>query len=215
MLKYSIRTLGIVVLCMSVYLTALARGSGIWPQITVSLTIAILLVFTLGTIFWRDGWQSFGVGFAVAGWLYFLLVFVNLIGLRQTLITQTAIDWMYQQIHASKVPSGVRTVYETRTVNGKQVVTVHHVEAPPTPLTTSAPALPTSAPVPAPIPAIAKTYYATPAAPQPGSLTWVDPYSFANIGHALWTLIVGLTCGFVAHYFFMRSGRYTATRTVT
>ena len=162
----------------------------------------------MGAVFWRDGWRSFGVGFAVAGWLYFLLAFVNLIGLRQTLITQSALDWMYNQIHASKFPPGMRpVVYESTVAGGQRVVAVRYVA--------SSPAVQPYAPVlPGPVAAPANTYYpAGTITPQPASSVLVHPHSFANIGHALWTLIAGVSSGLVAHLLFMRSRRDTATDT--
>ena len=187
---------------MSVYFTALAHGSGFWPQVTVSLTFAILVAFTLGSLYWVDGSRAFGVGFAISAWLYFLLVFADFVGLRQVLVTHTAVEWIYQKLHVSTIPAGMVPVQETRIINGRPVVSVRYVAQPqsvtPYPVLQSVP--PSNSPGEWPV--LASSSYAVgTAAPRPAKAVLVDPHSFANIAHALWTLIVGAAGGLVAHIF--------------
>ena len=75
MLRYSLGSLFLVLLYLSIGCAALANASGLWPQVSITLTLAILVLFSLGAIFWRERRRVFAIGFAATGWLYFLLVF--------------------------------------------------------------------------------------------------------------------------------------------
>ncbi len=52
MLRYSLATLAAVIVCLSIYSAALAQGDGLWPQISVTLTVSILLFATLAIFAW-------------------------------------------------------------------------------------------------------------------------------------------------------------------
>ena len=52
MLRFSLGSLFLALLYLSIGCAALANASGIWPQVAVTLTLAILVVFSLGAIFW-------------------------------------------------------------------------------------------------------------------------------------------------------------------
>lgn len=131
MFRYSIATLGFVVLCFSIYCAALSQPLGIWPQVAVTLTVAILLFYTLAAMCWRMRFRPFTFGLAVTGWIYFLLVFVNWIGIRHSLLMQAALDWAHVRIHAPTTRTVTyahqRPDFETRIINGKPVRVARYV----------------------------------------------------------------------------------------
>ena len=110
MLRYSLASLAIVIVSLSIYSAALAQGNNLWPQISVTLTVSILLLATLAAVFSRNSSRVFAMGFSIVGWLYFTIVFAGFTGgVRENLLTQTAINWLYGQVHAPGT-QGVNTV---------------------------------------------------------------------------------------------------------
>jgi hypothetical protein len=99
LLRYSLASLAAVIVCLSIYSAALAHGDEVWQQISVTLTLSILLFATLAAVFSRS--RTFAIGFSIVGWLYFAIAFLGFSGgVRDSLLTHTAINWLYGQVHA-------------------------------------------------------------------------------------------------------------------
>ena len=209
MLRYSLGTLLLGLLYLSIGFGALANASAIWLQIAVTLSVAILLLFTLAAIVWTERRRVFAIGFAVAGWLYFVLVFAGLGDVRSYLLTQTATDGLYVMMHGQQQTSAGRWVTLQTLAPGGAVTTKQLVyPAPPVPRVAGqqgprpttvygqpAPALAYRQPTPA------LTYV------QVAVAQTVDSYLFANIGHSIWAVIVAFVGGVVAQLLFLKNQR--------
>ncbi len=202
MLRYSLASLATVIVVLSIYSAALAQGDDLWPQISVTLTVAVLLFATLAAVFSRS--RTFAMGFSIVGWLYFTIVFSGFAGVRENLLTQTAINWLYGQVHAPGT-QGVSTVtfqparaYTSLGGTVTRYVPVQSTSSAPRPVPEYAlRSITTSTGVQQ---TIALT--AIPAAPTPAL---VSPYHFAQIGHSLWVVLIGAMGGVVAQVLYARS----------
>jgi len=87
----------LVVLVAAIGSAALANPTNAWKAATITLTVAVLVVATLVAI---AGRSSSARGFAVAGWLYFVLVFGTNFGLQDDLLTDWCVDRLYRLVHA-------------------------------------------------------------------------------------------------------------------
>jgi hypothetical protein len=184
MLRYSLGSLFLVLLYLSIAFAALVNATGVWPQVAVTLTLAILVVVSLGAIFWNERRRVFAIGFSATGWLYFLLVFSSVTNVRPYLLTESATHQLFITMHGEQVAPQITVTYP----NGLgQVQTARYA----TPL--PAPVLPGSSPVGsnAPTPA-----YALYTAHTPVTLgRFVNPQLFSNIGHSLWAIIAAFAGG--------------------
>ena len=77
MLRYSLASLFLILLYFSIGCAALVNATGIWPQVAVTLAVAILLVMTLAAVCWKEKARMFALGFSISGWAYFLLIFAS------------------------------------------------------------------------------------------------------------------------------------------
>lgn len=194
MLRYSLGSLFLVLLYLSVGCAALVNSSGVWPQAAVTLTIAILVLFSLAAVFWDQRRRVFAIGFSATGWLYFLLVFSSVTNVRPYLLTESATNWLFTAIHGDQAgPHGV--AWETVVSTGgparvQRVVYAAPVRVPP-PLPPTGYA---NSPAPGYAPAVAR------AIP-------VDYYSFGSIGHSLWAVIAAFIGGVTAQALYARSRR--------
>jgi hypothetical protein len=195
MLRYSLGSLFLVLLYLSIGCAALVNASGVWPQVAITLTLAILILFSLGAIFWTERRRIFAIGFSATGWLYFLLVFSNVTNVRPYLLTESATNQLFITMHSKQL--GPKIVYQTVTTATGPASSQTYVF--PTPVlsgprpASSNPAAPVySAPV-AYAPVYSSQYSAVPVVGQ-----YVNPQSFGNIGHSLWTVIVAFVGGVTA-----------------
>lgn len=200
MLRYSLGSLFLTLLYLSIGCAALVNASGVWPQVAITLTLAILVVFSLGAIFWTERRRVFAIGFSATGWLYFLLVFSDVTNVRPYLLTESATNQLFTTMHSKQMGS-YNIVYQTVTApNGtSQVQTAVY----------AAPVLPPPLPGPSPAGSITPTpaYALQPYAPAAYPFSYssigvgrqfVSPQSFSNIGHSLWAIIVAFVGGVTA-----------------
>ena len=215
MLRYSLGTLFLVLLYLAIGFAALVNASGIWPQVAITLAIAVLVLFSLGAVFSSQGWRTFAIGFSATGWLYFLLVFSELTTIRPYLLTESAMNQLFMTMHGDQ-PGQYRVVMQTMAgPNGPMTVQslvyanpvlpgpTRATPAPPsvyTPPSASASAYTVTA-----IPATAPRTLPSPAAGQP----IVDLQSFANIGHSLWAVIIGFVGGTTAQVLHRKARKQT------
>ena len=106
MLRFSVASLLLFVFFAAVGSAALANPTDLWRQITVTLTVATLLFAALAAAYSRGASRTFAGGLALAGWLYFILAFVGAFGLRDNLLTDTAVEWIAVTIHGDQAGIG-------------------------------------------------------------------------------------------------------------
>lgn len=206
MLRYSLGSLFLLLLYLSIGCAALVNATGIWPQVAVTLTLAILVLFSLAAIFWTERRRVFAIGFSATGWLYFLLLFSDVTNVRPYLLTESLMNRLFITMHGEQMAP--RLVYQTvTTANG-----------PPSLQTAvyATPVLPS--PLPGPTGSNAPTpywqAYPFPVALSPASTQqYVDPQSFANIGHSLWAVIIALAGGITAQVLAKRQKQANTVQT--
>lgn len=201
MLRYSLATLCLALLYVSVACAALVNATPLWQSVAITMAIAVMVAGTLAAVYWRERAREFAIGFAVTGWIYFILAYTTVVPIRSQLITQMANDALYAAIHEQQAV-------------GPYAVSVRMLQTPSGPVTTQslvytappAPAeVPLTLPQPAPAPLAAAPVMQLP--PRPVAITAppVDAYSFGNIGHSIWVVLVACLGGAVAQLFSRRS----------
>jgi hypothetical protein len=99
MLKFSLLGLLLIVLVEAVGCAAIAGNNELSRQTIMSLAIGLLIAANLAAIFRPSGRRAFAGGFALAGWIYFLLAFDAALGLREGLLTQRVAEWLGTTLH--------------------------------------------------------------------------------------------------------------------
>lgn len=107
MLKYSLGTLFVVTAIAAISSAAVANYSPVWAEVMVTATAGILLLGLLTAILGRDNARTFAIGFAVVGWVYFSLAFVEAVGLRGHLLTSRAVNRLFQVTQEPRVTSNI------------------------------------------------------------------------------------------------------------
>ena len=99
MLQFSLRTLLLVAVVVAIGCAALVQPTEIWRQAVVTMTVLILLISTLAAIFGQGSLRATAGGFAVAGWMYFLLAFSPSLNIREHLLTGNVLETLDKVIH--------------------------------------------------------------------------------------------------------------------
>ena len=84
MLRFSLLTLLCVVSIAALGSAALANPNEIWRLVVFNVTLVTLLAAALTAVVKR---RPFAVGFAVVGWIYFALAFIDDGSVRQHMVT--------------------------------------------------------------------------------------------------------------------------------
>ena len=92
MTQFSLRTLLAAVAVASVGLAGLTHPTREFNFIIVSLALGIVGLFTLHAVCTRPAFPPFSVGFALAGWVYFLLIVSKV---EYSLATTWALELLY------------------------------------------------------------------------------------------------------------------------
>jgi hypothetical protein len=100
MLRFSLAGLFAIVSISALGCAAVVNPTDLWRQVTVTLIVAALLAATVAVFFAADRLRGFTGGFAIAGWLYFALAFVAALGLRDDLLTDRAVAQLVAAIHS-------------------------------------------------------------------------------------------------------------------
>jgi hypothetical protein len=169
MFRYSLAALLGLVSVVALGCAALVQATHVGRQAAITLTVAALLLAPLAALFIRGRLRAVAAGFAVVGWLYFLLTFVPALSLREKLLTHAAVESLWKVIHEDQAdvkavafsPDGKWLVSES-----VGLVTWFDVNA-----TTGTAAI-------------------------TGQNSGIA--AFADIGHALWTLLLACIGGMVA-----------------
>jgi hypothetical protein len=167
MFRYSLAALLVVVLASGLGCAALVRATVVWQQAALMLTVLVLLFSLPAALFSHGRLRACAGGLATVGWLYFLLAFVPALGLRERLLTQRAVDGLWNVFHPDQ--ADVRAVAfsaEGTLLLSKDADLVRLWDA--------------------------KT----------GAFVSGGPSfaAFADIGHALWTLLLACLGGIIARY---------------
>ena len=169
-MKFSLASLLFLVLIAALGCAALVNANDTWRQSMVTLVLSVLLITTLAAAVNRS--RAFALGFAVAGWIYLVLAFVPIFDLRDDLVTDKAVRWLYTAIHDEEATEHnyIRSIVSfspdgSRKVTGRLYNTVKIWN------------VPTGAEV-----------------------DTVNFHNFADIGHGLWVLIIACLGGAVAGF---------------
>ena len=190
MLRYSLTSLFLILLYASVGCAALVYATNIWLQVAVTMTVVILIGFTLAAVCWTDRPRIFALGFSITGWIYFLLIFMTSINVRPHMLTDSAASWLYTAVHGEGTVPTEYQVVSIQTPNGRATTQLR--------LATSTAVAPVLA-NPTPTPVSWAAYTAT--APS------VYPVTFNNICHSLWAVLLACAGGIVAQILNSRSRR--------
>ena len=102
MIRFSLATLLLAVLFAAIGCAALVNANDLWRQTIVTATVAALVVATLAAVVRQGRSRVFALGFALTGWIYLVLVFVSAFGLRDDLLTDKAVTWLFATIHGEQ-----------------------------------------------------------------------------------------------------------------
>ena len=105
-MRFSLATLFLAVLFAATGCAALVNANDLWRQTMVTATVTVLVIATLAAVIWQGQSRVFALGFAVTGWIYLVLVFVSVLGLRNDLLTEKAVISLYTAIHGEPAPQG-------------------------------------------------------------------------------------------------------------
>jgi hypothetical protein len=95
MLRFSLLTSLLVIVIAALGAAAIAHPNRFWCVVIFNLTLAVLLAAALTAVVKR--WP-FSVGFAVVGWIYSAIAFIDVGGIRKFMVTDLALDWLRQAI---------------------------------------------------------------------------------------------------------------------
>jgi hypothetical protein len=105
MFRFSLAALLLFVLLAALGCAALVNANELWRQTTTTAALTLLLGATLAAILWQGERKAAATGFALFGWSYLALAFVAAFGLRNDLLTEKAVSWLYPAIHGEEQPS--------------------------------------------------------------------------------------------------------------
>ncbi len=175
MMRFSLATLLLAVLLAAIGCAAVVNANDLWRQTIITATVAALVIATLAAVIWQSQSRVFALGFALTGWIYLVLVFVSAFGLRDDLLTDKVVTWLFATIHGEQtsqqqsVQSVAFSPDGTRLATGSYDATIRFWDV--------------------------STGQAVSA--NAGGQK-VDAKNFADIGHSLWVIIVGSLGGVVA-----------------
>ncbi len=165
-MKFSLASLLFLVLIAALGCAALVNANDTWRQSMVTLVLSVLLIATLAAAVNRL--RAFALGFAVAGWIYLLLTFVPALGLRNELLTDKGVRWLYTAIHNEEVPQHDDVQSIAFSPDGRRIVTGSRYNT-------------------------VRIWSTTRA-----QIDTIRFHDFAEIGHGLWVLIIACLGGAVA-----------------
>ncbi len=211
MVRFSLASLMLILVYASISCAALVHATGIWPQVAVTMTVVVLLLFTLGAVFWQGAARVFAVGASITGGIYFLLVFTSVLNVREFLLTETAVRYLFNTIHSSPATANPTTVQSVQNTAFGPVVAqrvVYMAPATPAPPLPATPQRPIVAAAPPPPRALPSYYSATFAA-------GVQPAMFGSIGHSIWSVILACCGGLLAQVIARRRGQGVRSNEMT
>jgi len=177
MLRFSLLTLLGVVLVAAIGSAALANPTDTWRQVVVTGTVGILFVAILLAVGKRPV-SRFALGFAATGWLYLVLTFSGVLGVREHLLTERSAVWLHGKIHDDPAAVAQSNLVQYRLPGPGSVVVPQRVGS--------------AWPAPIYAPAALAGYATSPMLP--------NSHNFAVVGRSLWTLILATIGGLFASW---------------
>ena len=177
MVRFSLLTLSGVVLVAAIGSAALANPTDIWRQVIVTGTVGILLIAILRAVSKRP-LSRFALGFTVTGWLYFVLTFSGVLGVREHLLTEQSVVWLHGKIHDDPAAVAQSNLVQYRLPGPGSVVVPQRIGS--------------AWPAPIYAPAALAGYTTSPMLP--------SSHNFAVVGRSLWTLILATIGGLFASW---------------
>src|SRR5688572_28781110 len=93
--QFTIRSLLFSMFLVGIACTALVNANHWWAGGCSAATFVVLTVAVLLAVHSEPIGRAYWVGFAVAGWIYVLLLVMSAFGRTTEQITQVALDWIY------------------------------------------------------------------------------------------------------------------------
>jgi hypothetical protein len=186
-LQFSIKALLCLTIFVAVACAALLNASELWASATCTVTLAVLLVAVLLSVFRRGPSRAFWLSFAVFGWAYVLLIFWPApdpgLTCQRHLLTTKLSNWAYFKLlplvrTPPPEPIPMAPVGNYSSGGGRYKFTDKYVIT-----------VPNAAPAPPAPPAPPRTYYP-------------DYTAFLTIAEWLWTLSLAMLGGVLARYFY-------------
>jgi hypothetical protein len=203
-MRYSLASLFVAVLFVALGCLALVNASDLVRDITITVTVALLMVATHAAFFAGKRWRDFAGGFAVIGWLYFFVAFsifffINngaeskALIIRRGLLTGRVVKWVYVGICDARQPANPYQGWTPAPEDPN--ILLRPIEEAPAPnddtkdLTRTLPD--------------GKRYreWDVTWGRPPASIDFVDQDTFADVGQCLWTLVLGALGGLFAVVF--------------
>ncbi|MBW3598433.1 MAG: hypothetical protein KY475_14325 [Planctomycetes bacterium] len=124
MFRFSLAALLGLVSFAALGCAALANATDLWRESMVTLMLGLLLTATLAAIIWRGERRALATGFAVFGWVYVLLVMIPAVNVRDDLLTEEALTWLYEFAHGADEQGGsvLQTVVFTDGAAGGEMI---------------------------------------------------------------------------------------------
>lgn len=99
MLRYSLGSLFVATLFVGLGCLAITEASLLVRRITLTSTVALLMIAVLGAFFLKGKSQVFAAGVALTGWTYFLMIFGSFVDVRDQALTDNAVSFLYMAMH--------------------------------------------------------------------------------------------------------------------
>ena len=123
MMRFSLATLLLAVLIAAIGCAALVNANDLWRQTMVSVVVTMLVVATLAATVRRGQSRVFALGFAVTGWIYLVLVYVSVCGLRADLLTDKVVAVLFTTIHGDEASQQLSIQNVAFTSSGSRYLT--------------------------------------------------------------------------------------------
>jgi hypothetical protein len=207
MLKFSLGMLFFIVTVAGLGCAALANPIMLWAEVMVAVTILFLLAGLVAALVGHRRSRVFAIGFAVVGWVYFVLALTE-IGLPdERLVTTRFVTWIY------KIRMDARPGVSSPNPYGGPIAAEDPFGTPPEleDLFTDPPAAedpfgdPPAEPSGSGYGYPPNPFGSPPATTDPyGSMQWSAyraPSAMKDIGHSLWALVLACFGGMLAQFF--------------
>lgn len=106
--RFSIQALMGIILFVAFGSAALISPTPLWANASFTLTLAVLTIALLGSLYMRESRRAAWVGATIVGWAYITLTFGPIFATenRPRLLTTTLIDWVYRRLEYTPKSNG-------------------------------------------------------------------------------------------------------------
>lgn len=97
--RFSMSRLLLIVLLVALGCAALVQSTPLWASVVVTITLLLLMLSAIMAITGRGSSRSFWIGFAVAGWIYWIVVNTQFTAdFRGRLLTTQSLDYLARKV---------------------------------------------------------------------------------------------------------------------